>query len=104
MNCKRHQLAFIKIPRCYVGTGLEQLNNRVVQTIEPVYGYPEAMWRVTPNQSTTFRLPVVDHSGRQLEPGKEYCTDTLPDSFLRPFNPDSKPSDEEITLDLEVLL
>jgi hypothetical protein len=95
MNCKRDQLAWIVVPRQYDGTGMEQLNNRVVKTIELVAGFPEPTWRITPKQTVKFTRHTVDHSGASIQPGEMRWTDALPDSFLRPFDPNSSPLNDQ---------
>ncbi len=101
MNCKRDQLAWVVVPRQYRGTGLEQLNNHVVKTIQLAPGFPEPTWQVTPRQTVKFARDAVDQEGRLIRPGEERWTDTLPDSFLRPFDPDSTPKDELESRELE---
>lgn len=101
MNCKPNQLAWIKVPREYHGSGLEQLNNHVVQALHLEPGYPEPTWRITPVQEVKFASFSVDHSGSAIMPGEVRWTNTLPDSFLRPFDPDSTPLNEPAVRALE---
>jgi hypothetical protein len=101
MNCKPNQLAWVKVPRQFHGSGLEQLNNHVVKTVCLVPGYPEPTWQISPPQTVKFTSFSIDHSGRRILPGEVMWTDTLPDSMLRPFDPDSEPLNEPASRELE---
>jgi hypothetical protein len=101
MNCKKDQIAWIVVPRHYYGSGLEQLNNHVVKTLELIPGFPEPTWRVTPRQVVTFTAHTVDHSGKRIAAGETMWTDQIPDSFLRPFDPKSQPEPDVVTRELE---
>jgi hypothetical protein len=101
MNCKPDQLAWIVVPREYYGTGMEQLNNRVVRTVRLLSGYPGPTWEVTPHQYVTFSRPVTDHNGSNIEVGERRWSDGLPDRFLRPFDPNSEPLNEPASRELE---
>ena len=101
MNCKPKQLAWISVPRAYVGSGLEQLNNHVVKTIELTCHLPEPTWRVTPRQVVTFATPSVDRTGQRIAAGETMWTEEIPDSFLRPFDPKSEPAPDVAMRELE---
>lgn len=101
MNCKPAQLAWIVVPRHYCSSGLEQLNNHVVKTLRLVPGFPEPTWQIKPRQIVRFAIFSVDQSGKRIHPGEVLWTDTLPDSFLRPFDPNSEPLNESAPRQLE---
>ena len=101
MNCKKDQMAWIKVPRQFQGSGLEQLNGHVVKTVAVAPGHSVPTWEVTPPQRVHFKTHCVDASGRLIKAGEVAETALIPDSFLRPFDPNSEPSDELESRELE---
>lgn len=101
MNCKPDQMAWITVPKHFAGSGLEQLNGHVVKTLrlDPTDAVPT--WFVTPAQIVRFQTRVVDSIGRVIDAGDIGETDRIPDSFLRPFDPNSEPRNEPASRELE---
>lgn len=91
MNCKRDQLAWIVVPKGQNLRGIEQLNGRVVRTVTLLSGFPEPVWAVTPPQAVTITQDCKDPHGQVLHPGDTAVADGIPDSYLRPFDPNSEP-------------
>ena len=102
MNCKPNQLAFVRVPAHYIGSGIEVLNNRVVRTVAMHSGSPADVWQVTPPQSVVIKIPAVDGKGMRLSPGEKLVVDGIPDAWLRPFDPASEPEADIHASEIEV--
>lgn len=90
MNCKPGQLAWIVVPRQQAQRGVEQLNRRVVRTVELLPGFGVPVWEVTPRQVVTITQDCVDPKGQVLRAGDTAVADGIPDAYLRPFDPSSE--------------
>lgn len=91
MNCKQGQLAWIVVPKGQAQRGIEQLNRRVVRTVELLPGFGVPVWEVTPKQVVTITQDCVDPNGQVLRAGDTAVADGIPDAYLRPFDPNSEP-------------
>lgn len=101
MNCKPGQMAWIVVPKAQNLRGIEQLNGRVVRTVTLLPGFREPVWAVTPAQAVTITQPCVDPNGAVLHAGDTAVADGIPDSYLRPFDPNSEPKGELKARELE---
>lgn len=102
MNCKPHQLAWIRVPAFYNGTGIDALHNHVVQTKDLLPGYSEPTWVVSPPQSVVFSIKAIDGHGRPVHKGDRAVADGIPDAWLQPFDPKAAPEDETTVRELEL--
>lgn len=102
MNCKPDQLAWIKVPRDMAQGGVEQLQNRVVQTKTVVPHVTEPTWTVEPAQSILLSMPIKDAAGLQAGPGQRYEVFGIPDSWLVPLRGDPVPTIDDSILILEM--
>lgn len=100
MNCKPDQLAWIVVPRAYLGTGLEQIDGHVVKTVRMLNSLSVPVWVVTPTQTVTFRRFSIDDKGNTLLPGETGRAEGIPDSWLRPFDPEAAPRESIRVLEL----
>jgi hypothetical protein len=91
MNCKPGQLAWIVVPKEQNLRGIEQLNGRVVRTVALLPCVGEPVWEVTPRQSVKMTQDSLDARGQVLRAGDTLVADGIPDSYLRPFDPNSEP-------------
>jgi hypothetical protein len=103
MNCKRNQLAWIVVPPEQARGGIEQLNRRVVRTVELLPGFREPVWAVTPRQVVTITQDCRDPNGQVLHEGDTAVADGIPDAYLRPFDPNSAPEADQLVRELENL-
>lgn len=100
MNCKPRQLAWIVVPPQHHGSGMEQIDGHVVQTLRLLQGHSQPVWEVTPTQVVTFRRRETDDRGQVLRPGETCTADGIPDAWLRPFDPLSAPRESIKVLEL----
>lgn len=96
MNCKPSQVALIVVPKRLRRNGLEQLEGRVVSTVRLLTGQTEPVWVVTPEQWVTITQPCHDAHGVKYAPGERVVAEGIPDAMLRPFDPESAPTEEVI--------
>lgn len=104
MNCRPNQLAWIVVPRGFCGgSGIEAINGQVVRTLAVVPGYEPLSWWIAPAPSFTLMARMTWLS-KLLNPGDQFTCVTLPDAWLRPFDPRSTPQGEHETLPVGKLL
>lgn len=98
MNCKPEQMAWISVPAKFTGTGMEQIHGHIVRTVRLQPNMCEVCWVVTPPQRVVITRYALDAEGRRLAPGEKLEADGIPDAWLRPFDPQSEPQPDAVTV------
>lgn len=106
-NCKPNQLAWIRVPGKDAQSGVEALHGRVVTTVRPLphpwHGMAQRMWVISPMQKVSFMKNGRDAWGASVRAGDVLTVEALPEAWLVPFDPDSKPADKPELLALPVV-